>query len=274
MRRHKALPGPGDRVRLAIPLPSDTSTAPARYGTVLEHSCGQSNALRVRWDREGGPAELAPDAGAESWLADAGWYWDKAHLEVIGSRDTGGGVPQAESGALPREVATEEDAWLSASPLVGAEAGTGMSGGVDGSLDAVAEWEAELASEIGADADASWEDVLAAALRHGAPAAPPRQSRPVPAAPAPAARPAAATPPPPLPDAAAPPPPASTPARRWPELPAHKDIRRRAPSPDARVGDEPEPVPAAAPVLTPVQGWKGDDILPAPRASPKRWGRR
>lgn len=240
MRRHKAFPGPGDRIRLAIPLPSGTPTPSARYGTVLERSCGQSNALRVRWDRKDGAAELAPDAGAESWLADAGWYWDKAQLEVVGSRDTGADLAQA-SAALLREAATEEDAWLSASPLVGA--GPGMSGGVDGSLDAVAEWEAALASEIGSDADASWEDLLAAALSHGAPAIPPLRSRPPPAASGLAAA--------PLPTAAAPPPSAAPPAAR-----------------------PPEPVVEAAPTHRPVQGWTGDDILPTPRPGGRRWGRR
>lgn len=252
MRRHNAFPKPGDRIRLAVPLPTDTAEPDARYGTVLERSCGRSNALRVRWDREAG-AQLAVDAGAEAWLADAGWYWDKAHLEVVDGHEA---APVENARPLRRSSSMEEESWLSATP-----AAVAPSGGLDGSLDAVAEWEAALASEIGGGAEASWEDMLASALNHGAPVAAPRAAapaaevvrRPPPAPPAPAAAPVE--------------------ARHAPQ-PAmgHKDIRKRTPSPDARVEAEPEP--EQAPAAAPVQGWKGDDILPTPRASGKRWGRR
>lgn len=250
MRRHNAFPRPGDRIRLAIPLPTDTEEPHARYGTVLERSCGRSNALRVRWDREGTGA-LAVDGGAEAWLADAGWYWDKAHLEVVAADDHAAPAPAHHA------PVTEEETWLSATP-----AGS-PTGAVDGSLDAVADWEAALASEIGGGADASWEELLANALGGGAPVAQFRVASPARGVPAP------------LPARAAGQSPAATPVeqRQAPEQAMqHKDIRKRTPS-DTRLVDE-EPEPEQAPVAAPVQAWKGDDILPNPRAGGKRWGRR
>jgi len=252
MRRHNAFPRPGDRIRLAIPLPTDTLETHARYGTVLERSCGRSNALRVRWDRPGGAAPLAVDGGAEAWLADAGWYWDKAYLEVVDAHDHA-----AEAPAQSSAPTTEEETWLSATPAAS------PSGGMDGSLDAVAEWEAALASEIGGEADGSWEELLASALDHGAPAVRAGTAAP---APEPARQPGAAP--------TAPRPPAAAPVERHhapPPAMGHKDIRKRTPSPDTHAEEEPEQ--ARAPVAAPVQGWKGDDILPTPRAGGKRWGR-
>ncbi len=248
MRRHNAFPRPGDRIRLAIPLPTDTEDPHARYGTVLERSCGRSNALRIRWDREGAAA-LAVDGGAEAWLADAGWYWDKAHLEVVDAHDHAAPAPAQHA------PATEEETWLSATP-----AGS-PTGAVDGSLDAVAEWEAALASEIGGEADAGWEELLANALGNGAPVAQPRVASP--ALPAPASSPAAV---------AAQTPDATPVGHRQAPQPAlhHKDIRKRTPSDTRVVREEPEQASAAAPV----QAWKGDDILPTRRAGGKRWGRR
>lgn len=251
MRRHNAFPRPGDRIRLAIPLPTDTEEPHARYGTVLERSCGRSNALRIRWDREGAAA-LAVDGGAEAWLADAGWYWDKAHLEVVDAHDHAAPAPAHHA------PATEEETWLSATP-----AGS-PTGAVNGSLDAVAEWEAALASEIGGGADDGWEELLANALGNGAPAvAQPRVASPARPAPAPSPAPVAA------------PPPDATPVeQRQAPQPAghHNDIRRRTPSDTRVVGEEPEP--EQAPAAAPVQGWKGDDILPTRRTGGKRWGRR
>lgn len=252
MRRHNAFPRPGDRIRLAIPIPTDTSEPHARYGTVLERSCGRSNALRVRWDRPGGAAPLAVDGGAEAWLADAGWYWDKAYLEVVDAHDHAAEAP-AQSSART----AEEETWLSATPAAS------PSGGMDGSLDAVAEWEAALASEIVHGADASWEELLASALNHGAPAAQAGTAAP---APQPARPPVASAP-------IARQPPVAAPVEQHharPPAMSHKDIRKRTPSPDTHVEEEPEQAPVAAPV----QGWKGDDILPTPRAGGKRWGRR
>ena len=252
MRRHNSFPKAGDRIRLAIPLPADTSEPHARYGTVLERSCGRSNALRVRWDREAGPTALASDAGGETWLADAGWYWDKAHLEVVDDRSAGARTTPV--AALNRAPASEEDAWLSASPRAASP-----SGGVDGSLDAVAEWEAALASEVGGHGDASWEELLANALGNGATLPTPPQAAPAPAPRRPAAdrrtyeeQPASGPAPQPMPE--------------------HRDVRKRPASPDARDVDEPEV--QETPVAKPVQGWKGDDILPSPRSGGKRWGRR
>ncbi|MGI8683675.1 MAG: hypothetical protein ACR2MO_00970 [Acidimicrobiales bacterium] len=257
MRRHNAFPRPGDRIRLAIPLPTDTAEPHARYGTVLERSCGQSNALRVRWDREEGPAVLAVDAGAESWLADAGWYWDKAHLEVVDAHDEA--AHAARTPVQRRAPASEEERWLSVTPA------SAPSGGMDGSLDAVAEWEAALASEIDSGADTSWEDLLATALGHGDPVAPAQTPAAAPAQPS--TRASAAPPAPPAEPQA---PQAGHQAPQ--QAMAHKDIRKRTLSPATDVDAEPEEEPA--PVAAPVQGWKGDDILPTPRSSGKRWGRR
>lgn len=249
MRRHNAFPRPGDRIRLAIPLPTDTEEPHARYGTVLERSSGRSNALRVRWDREG-TAALAVDGGAEAWLADAGWYWDKAHLEVVDAHDHAAPAPAHHA------PATEEEAWLSATP-----AGS-TTGALDGSLDAVAEWEAALASEIGGGVDAGWEELLANALGNGAPVAQPRIASPGP--------PTQASAPAPIPEQ----PPGAAPPREEHQAPQpatqHKGIRKGMPS------DIPVVVKAEeqAPVATPVQAWRGDDILPTPRAGGKRWGRR
>ncbi|HEX2700700.1 MAG TPA: hypothetical protein VHM89_10925 [Acidimicrobiales bacterium] len=263
MRRHTSFPKAGDRIRLAIPQATDASEPQARYGTVIERSCGRSNALRVRWDRAPG-APLASDAGAETWLADAGWYWDKAHLEVVDDRRAGATpTPVAADHRAPGEV----DAWLSASPRA-----TTPTGGVDGSLDAVAEWEAALASEMGggAGADASWEQLLANALDNGVPTATPRRAAPAPQAPA--RRPAAA------------PTPSEEPRASWPAPPVehHASVDEPEvswPGPvdhDDTVSDQPAPAPAPvpAPVAGPVQAWKGDDILPSSRSGGRRWGRR
>lgn len=177
MRRHKAFPRPGDRIRLAVPLPTDESGPHARYGTVLERSCGRSNALRVRWDRDEIKADYGVDAGLETWLADAAWYWDKSQLEVVGDGHVE--QPEVPTTQPSKTPASEDDAWLTASPRAGA--------GVDGSLEAVAEWEAALASEIEGSADGSWEQLLASALGNGAPVAPaprapspPQPQRPTP----------------------------------------------------------------------------------------------
>ena len=228
MRRHKAFPRPGDRIRLAVPLPTDDSAPHPRYGTVLERSCGRSNALRVRWDHDPIEAGHGPDAGLETWLADAGWYWDKAHLEVVGGHE--GDQAFAPFAAPSQAPASEEDAWLNASPRGPA----GPAGGVDGSLDAVAEWEAALASEIEGAADGSWEQLLASALGNGAPVVSARRS---------------ASPPHDM---------------------AHKDIEESSPSSRVDAGPQPEPEPVAARI----QPWTGDDILPRSRSGGKRWGRR
>ena len=228
MRRHKAFPRPGDRIRLAVPLPTDQAGPHARYGTVLERSCGRSNALRVRWDRDEIKADYGVDAGLETWLADAAWYWDKSQLAVVGDRADD--KPAAPVASPRRAPASDDDAWLTASP----RAGTGA--GVDGSLDAVAEWEAALASEIDGAADGSWEQLLASALGNGASVA--------------SVAPAPRTPSPPQPQ------------RR--DVPA---------TPVAPVVEETQRVVDPEPIAAPVKAWTGDDILPR-RAGGRRWGRR
>lgn len=233
MRRHNSFPGPGDRIRLAIPHPTDESSPHARYGTVTERSCGRSNALRVRWDHDESQSDLAPDAGVEGWLADAGWYWDKAHLEVVDASEAAPAAPAAEPGATP---VSEEDAWLSAAP----RAGTGP--GSEGSLEAVAEWEAALASEVDSGTDRDWSRMLADALGNGAPVA----SR----------MPAGGRPPAVTASAIADVIPSAPPT---PVLPAATDH-----------GSKPGPAPAG----DNAQRWAGDDILPNARKGGRRRGRR
>lgn len=160
MGRHKSFPGPGDRIRLAVPLPTDEAGPHPRYGTVLERSCGRSHALRVRWDHEGDRSGYAPDAGTEGWLSDAGWYWDREHLQVLDHADVAApaAVPVAEP---PGPPAIDGDTWLVDPPRPDA----GSPGvGVNPSMDAVTEWEAALASEIDTGSHGSWEQLLADAM--------------------------------------------------------------------------------------------------------------
>lgn len=211
MRRHKAFPRPGDRIRLAVP---DEAGSHARYGTVLERSCGRSNALRVRWDRDDINADYGVDAGLATWLADAAWYWDKSHLEVVGDRADD--KPAAPVASPARAPVSDDDAWLTASPRASAGAG------VDGSLDAVAEWEAALASEIEGTADGGWEQLLANALGNG-------------------------------------PPVATAPRAPSPPQPRRRDAPA---TPVAPVVEEAQRVVDPQPVAAPVKAWSGDDILP------------
>ena len=243
MRRNKAFPGPGDRVRLAIPQLDDLAPL-VRYGTVIERSCGRSDALKVRWDDTARRSGFAADGGTEGWLADAGWYWDRGHLRVVSGTEVEEVTVAAPVRAASRpSQAAEDDGWLLSGPR-----GAGPAAGQDGSVDATAEWEAALASELEVGPDGDWEELLARALGQAAPASP--------------ARPAAA-PPRPAPAAVRPtPPPAPAPSRPAPQVEA-----RPTPPPAAAA----EPTPAPAPPK-PVQPWTGDDIIP--RGGGKRRGRR
>ena len=244
MRRNKAFPGPGDRVRLAIPQLDDAAPL-VRYGTVVERSCGRSSALKVRWDDTAGRSGFAADGGTEGWLADAGWYWDRAQLRVVTGaevEEVEAPVPAAARRAAPAVASgADEDAWLSTGPRAGSH---------DGSVDAAAEWEAALASELEVGPDGNWEDVLARALGGAAPATPVR-------------RPAAVRPSPP------PPPPAPIAAPPAPSRPAPPPVETRPTPPPAPAAVEPKPADGPP---KPVQPWTGDDIIP--RAGGKRRGRR
>lgn len=243
MGRHSGFPRPGDRIRLAVPLTTG-GVAQERFGTVLERSCGRSNALRVRWESAVGPA---PDAGLESWLADAGWYWDKAQLDVVGRNDTRPGP--SPTAPLPRPTATAGDAWLTSGPT-----DPGAGGGSDGSLEAVAEWEAALAAEANTDADAGWQQMMAAALGLEAPpTGPPVGRRTGPAA-QPAGRPSPA-----------PRPPAEPPRAGTPVAPAST----RTPMTRDEYGVRPAPPAPPAPA----PGRASHDILPK-ASQKKRRGRR
>lgn len=96
MANRNHVPKPGDRVRLAVPLPSGDSDGFARFGTVVERSSGRSRTLRVRWD-PAGPLNTV----SEAWLADSTWHWDRGHLTLAPAdgrrRDArsrrGGGAP-------------------------------------------------------------------------------------------------------------------------------------------------------------------------------------
>lgn len=247
MRKNKAFPGPGDRVRLAIPLPTDEPGPTVRYGTVVERSIGRSSALRIRWDDTAGRSGFAADGGTEGWLADAAWYWDRAHLRVVNGNEVDEVAP-APVRAIPRPApARVDDGWLTAGPRPAA------AGGQDGSVDAMAEWEAALASELDAGPGDDWDAMLARALGTAAPAAPARR----PATPAPQAS-VAVRPAPP----SAPPAPAAPAARPVPSRSAPQAEVRPTPPPPAVESEPPAPVPR----------WTGDDIIP--RAGGKRRGRR
>ena len=251
MGRHNSFPKAGDRIRLAIPSSSSAPETAPRYGTVIERSCGRSNALRVRWDSVPGRA-AASDAVVDTWLADAGWYWDKAQLEVVDDHE---GVTTPASEMMHGVSATGADGWLSASPRA-----TAPAGGIDGSLDAVAEWEAALASEIVSGTETSWEELLANALRNGASLPTPRKAAHPPGRPS--ARRAVDGPQP-------------------HEEPVIFHARGLAAAGVEGPGSAPQPEPGIvdeseitqAPVACAVQAWKGDDILPS-GAGKKRWGRR
>ena len=241
MRRNKAFPGPGDRVRLAIPQLDDLPPL-VRYGTVIEQSCGRSAALRVRWDDTARRSGFAADGGTEGWLADAGWYWDRGHLRVVNATEVEEVTVPARAAARPAP-ATEDDGWLTAGPRLAGPASQ------EGSVDAAAEWEAALASELEVGPEGDWDQLLARALGTTAPAVNPRPAAPARPAPA-AARPT----PPPAPPA---PPAVSRPA---PEA----EVREATPPPAA--AERPSEPPK------PVQPWSGDDIIP--RGVAKRRGRR
>ncbi|HVM05337.1 MAG TPA: hypothetical protein VM242_09200, partial [Acidimicrobiales bacterium] len=133
-----------------MPLPSG-GTTPTRRGTVLERSCGRSNALRIRWDAENGRPSR------EAWLADAAWHWSNSSLRVLSSR-AATEVPVEAPGAV--EVAGSEELWLSGSPRA-TTARTAVGPGTGAAFD---EWEAALVAQTAPVDETSWEHLLAGAL--------------------------------------------------------------------------------------------------------------
>ena len=201
-----------------------------RRGTVLERSCGRSNALRIRWDADDGRPST------EAWLADAAWHWSNGNLRVLASKAA---LDVPVDPPRDGDVADSEDLWLSGSPratTARTAVGPGTAAGA-----AFDEWEAALAAETAPVDETSWEHVLAGALgiagadgpADTGPAAPPLTPVTAVRLTAPASAVTSTV--------------AATPGR----APAHA-----APAP--------APVAPAAPPAAPAtpKAWTGDDIIP------------
>ena len=260
------LPKPGDRVRLAIPLETESrAAATPRFGTVVKRDDkGRSLSLLVRWD--GMPPRRLR---TETWLPDAGWHWQKRHLTVVDVTDGTQPAAGRRGPARSQEVAAD-----------------GGSMGMFRPQEAAAAAPAADLGDIERWIDEAWLDQALAALNRGASIPPPaaaparsaapaatRQAAPAPPQPAPRATPASKLFTAPSPVAPAPVPVQAAPAPEPVSVAAAVVAAAPAPAP-APVALAPAPAPAPvvyapAEVAGPVDDggdWLSDtDLLPQRR---------